>query len=448
MRTEAFWSHTKTVRSINIRMIRMRPLCQANRLQAISLFRKKNPDVFVKQEVGILGEYGVTKEDAIKNLNTKLLAGEGPDILLLDGMPMDSYVEKGALLDLSGVLAEMEGESSYFTNILRAYETENGVYAVPMRYRIPVLAGEKDVIKGISGLAAFKEAVRAAKEKNSSAETVAGTYTAEELLEQMYLMMASSAFVKDGKLDAEAVKEFLAQAKEIYEIEQEKITPAILEQHNHMLYWREDYGLTEEEGSFPVDASAVYDLFAGQQALYVGTLSGMQDFQYAEGLSANRETVAYDFLSGQQEGVFNPNGIIGINAKSKEQELAVSFVKELLGMDVQKSDLEDGFPVNADAYEEFSKDPDPDGEGLGFAASTASEDGSTDEMVEFSIGWPTDEAIAKLKEKIGGLTVCGLSDETIKAAVLEIGVKVLEGDRTVDEGCDEIVQKVGLYLAE
>lgn len=37
---------------------------------------------------------GVTLEDALKTLSTDILAGNGPDVLILDGMPVDSYVEK------------------------------------------------------------------------------------------------------------------------------------------------------------------------------------------------------------------------------------------------------------------------------------------------------------------------------------------------------------------
>ena len=107
------------------------------------MFRKSNPDVYVKQEIGLSGDYGMTKEDAIRNLNTRLLAGEGPDILLLDELPLDSYIEKSILADLSEMTEEMEKNGGYFSNILKAYQNENGLYAVPVRFRIPVLIGEK-----------------------------------------------------------------------------------------------------------------------------------------------------------------------------------------------------------------------------------------------------------------------------------------------------------------
>lgn len=39
----------------------------------------------------------MTMQDKLRNLNAQLLAGSGPDILMLDGLPIDSYVSKGIL---------------------------------------------------------------------------------------------------------------------------------------------------------------------------------------------------------------------------------------------------------------------------------------------------------------------------------------------------------------
>ena len=41
-----------------------------------------------------------TEQDYIKALNTELLAGTGPDVLVLDGLPIASYIQKGVLAEL------------------------------------------------------------------------------------------------------------------------------------------------------------------------------------------------------------------------------------------------------------------------------------------------------------------------------------------------------------
>lgn len=82
--------------------------------KAVSAFRKNHPEVFVKQEIGITDEASMVAEDAIRNLNASLLSGEGPDIIILDGMPRDAYIEKGQLKDLKEFAEKLEGEGSYF----------------------------------------------------------------------------------------------------------------------------------------------------------------------------------------------------------------------------------------------------------------------------------------------------------------------------------------------
>ena len=76
--------------------------------QAIAFFQKKNPDIFVTLEVGTAGNDAVTVSDALRTLNTNIMAGKGPDILVLDGMPVKSYLEKGLLTDLTEILNKVE----------------------------------------------------------------------------------------------------------------------------------------------------------------------------------------------------------------------------------------------------------------------------------------------------------------------------------------------------
>lgn len=59
------------------------------------LFQKKHPDVLVRYETGMDGDNAVSREDALKNLNTRLLAGDVPDVIVLDRMDIEQYADKG-----------------------------------------------------------------------------------------------------------------------------------------------------------------------------------------------------------------------------------------------------------------------------------------------------------------------------------------------------------------
>ena len=70
------------------------------------MFQKKYPDIYLTLETGMSGNDGVTRTDALKTLNTEIMAGKGPDILILDGISSETYAEQGMLEDLSGILKE------------------------------------------------------------------------------------------------------------------------------------------------------------------------------------------------------------------------------------------------------------------------------------------------------------------------------------------------------
>lgn len=75
-----------------------------NLRQMVSQYQKSHPEVAIDLEIGLTGEDGVTVADALRTLNTEILAGSGPDLICLDGFNIDTYLEKGILADLSGVL--------------------------------------------------------------------------------------------------------------------------------------------------------------------------------------------------------------------------------------------------------------------------------------------------------------------------------------------------------
>ena len=56
---------------------------------------------------GVDDENGISESDAISSLNTQLLAGEGPDVIIMDGLNVRSYEDTGVLMELSQVYDEI-----------------------------------------------------------------------------------------------------------------------------------------------------------------------------------------------------------------------------------------------------------------------------------------------------------------------------------------------------
>lgn len=93
-------------------------------------------------------ELGATAEDVIRTLNTELMAGKGPDLLLLDGLNVDSYIEKGVLADMTEQARRLE-EDGLMPNLTNAYCRDGRVYGVPARFTVPVMMGARECVEQV-----------------------------------------------------------------------------------------------------------------------------------------------------------------------------------------------------------------------------------------------------------------------------------------------------------
>lgn len=411
--------------------------------QAISVFRKNNPEVFVKFEVGLSGENGMTESDAINNLNTELLAGEGPDMILLDGMPIESYEEKGMLVDLGDVITDLESANTYFEGILKGYQQESGTYVLPFRYNVPLLTGDNTTLSKISDLKTLADEAERIAGLQTTKETVLGCYSAEELLEKLYLTSANVWITENGTVDKTALSEFLTQAKRIYEAEQKNLDEKERKVHEEMVgYYKKQSQDSRKVTEYLLKSgNQVMNQLSKVQILTAGYLSSMLDFQSVTSVKKVNKN-DYKILNGQDSNLFCSTGSISISKNSKNQEIAKQFIHTLLGTEVQGKDLGDGFPVNADAYKNFTKNPTPDS-----SLVVGAKDGNGNDII-LDIEWPEQSEIEKLKTIIDSLKVPSVTDNSLKDEIITNGAQALTGEKGVEQSVEEIIQKISLHLQE
>lgn len=99
--------------------------------EAVSAYASIHPELTVTVEYGSDSmDSGLTAEDVIRTLNVEIYAGEGPDVLVLDGLPVESYLDRGVLADLDSV--DTDG---CYENIVNCYRDASGCRAIPMLFR-------------------------------------------------------------------------------------------------------------------------------------------------------------------------------------------------------------------------------------------------------------------------------------------------------------------------
>lgn len=406
-----------------------------------SLFMQKYPEVYVNYEVGMSGTGGQTAEDAIRALNTQIMAGEGPDVLLLDGLPLESYEEKGLLADLSEILETAKKQEPVFENIAEGFRRKDGgIYAVPARFSIPALLGPAEFVKE-GGLEVLTDAVEKLRTKKA-AGSVMGGITAEGVLKLLALSSAPAWEGEDGQMDEEAVREFLEAAQKIYGLEVSGVSEAEKELFESMSLSNTETGEVEMDTRFLMDVGA-NQMFLDPDRLALGKLCDEWSMQSM--ISAQRQTPgsSYGLLPGQQDHVFLPQTVAGISAAAKEKELAGQFLQMMLSKEAAASG--GGFSINREAQKAAVSLNEGDEQGIVGAMSMAGEDGTMKTMNLYALN---EEEKRWLEETIGSLAVPYIGGSVLEEAVLEAGEALLEGTTDLDGAMEQIRKAVRLEMAE
>lgn len=412
--------------------------------QAVNLYQSGHPDVHIRFECGIIGD-SMTREDALKSLNTKIMAGEGPDVLLLDNMPLSSYIDKGLLMDLNPLLMQLSGEEVLFENILDAFRTDGQIYAVPCEIKIPMMMADERHLSGadsLEGIADMMEDLRAA---NPGQDLIG--YCSEKGIMRLFSPVSVPMWMTEsGELDREAVREFLVQTRRIYDAQMDGIPDRALERYQEIAQNYEIYnGVASYEDSDYVRESGQNKMkyVGGYYRALFGSFSCMDlvSIQQIKGF----EAVDWAPVEGQGGHVFQAESLLGINAASEHTELAEDFLKVCLGKENQ-SYLYKGLPVNRAALDEKFRAPEDLGsDGMYGSVVTDGEDGNVIVLIYY---WPKEEEISRYMKYIEALDTAYIENDVMENVVYEEGAAYFQGTKSLEEAVDDIEKRVAIYLAE
>ena len=418
--------------------------------QAIAQFQTENPDTFVRYEVGVSGTDAAASEDAIKKLNTELMAGKGPDVIIMDGLPVKSYEEKGILKDLKPHIDSLSGDAALLPNIVEAFNHGGSVYMMPVSFAVPMLEGRQADIDGITDYASLADTVEKIREKNPEAEI--GRYFSEEAAVRWLLPVAVFAD-ESGNIGREALSEYLYQTNRIYAASQEGISDRLKESYGR----QKDFYKTESWAyeNFNSLSQQVDDFILENMALGIGMLKNVYGYQEVLSLKYNEELsdVQVRSFDGMGDGVFEPSVLVAINASSTHQEEAEQFFDVIMGTQVQGL-LYDGFMVNQSALEKQLSPQWPvfqnGGMNADYGEVSSSFGGSTGDGREWhlDIYMPTKEEFQALYDLCCKVKTPYVADTVVENAVIEIGAQYLAGQMSLDEAVDKIMAKVQIYMAE
>lgn len=381
--------------------------------QAISSYKSAHPEIGIHY---VIAGDTTSLEDSIRSLNTELLSGNGADLLVLDGLQEQSYIEKGILLDMTELVEQYIESGDLMSNIMEEFRTDEKFYSVPVKVMVPLVYGDSEVIESMKSLDSLSDYLNL--DSREDVFDIDKDYIAETFLKLYYdeiINPETNEIQKDALMKyAEIVEDLRLR----YDQNHTKVVP----------YYTEIPDENNLSAGFGIYINQKEDRSTRVNQMNRGIMLSIP--YYAE-TEANMECV--DFMQ-----TFVPSTVVGVNSASSHKETVIDFIRMLLSEEVQLVDTQDGFSVNQNYIEKdmvYDK----------FKDSILSM--ATDDAV-MQYGALTSEQLQRFKELLPTLD----HRYNYDIVILQMILNSMEGylDKTMDLASfvNEVESQVSMYLAE
>lgn len=363
-------------------------------------------------------------------LNNDILAGDMPDILILDeNMPIESYVNKGLFADIYKFIDKDEelNREDYFQNVFDAHSTDGKLYAIVPHFNVWTVIGKAEDVGQEPGWT-MQEMMDLLASKPEGT-TLFGSQMTRESLMYYVTTMALPQFI-----DKETgVCSFESQGfKDILEFL--KTLPAEVE----MDYEDPDYW-TEYEMQY----------IEGKTLLMPTTISEIQSLIYTFGSFGTTDMTFVGFPSEEGLGsVLNCYDKYAISAKSPNQEGAWEFLRYYLTDEYQETVYQ--MPVNKEIWMEkaMKATEKPYWENQETGEKEYYEYSTWLGGKEVILDPMTEDQIQKIYDFVSAVTLTYSYDQSLVDIIQEEAAPFFEGQKTADEVAKIIQGTIQLYVDE
>lgn len=416
----------------------------------ISWYEAYHSDLTVKYVWGVDEENGISESDAISALNTQLLAGEGPDVIIMDGMNVGSYEDTGVLMELSNVYDDILQENpDCLENVLNAYRNSDGnIYAIPAMETFTAIIGPENEIKNVTdarSLAAYISSQDRPEYGNDLS-----LYYWESYFDTLYPVYAAEIVDSDGNYDADMLRKFLEDLKLLYDTEMDRTTQDQVDE------WTAEWGSYSDQAKRAINSEYMSPLlnrtWSGRKLAFVNMktmgeswhfYSIKEDYEVGMGESGENADYTYEIWGNDSGKVFVPNTVLAVNARSKSQDEAVSFMKALFSTDVQKIyyGVDCGNPVNMEGVREWNSEA----QSMGSPGGKITLGGN--DYMDWSY-WRKEEYLEDYISKLRELDTPSNPDARVRSVIRDNVADYLENGESLDGTAYSIDKLLGVYLSE
>lgn len=389
-------------------------------------YNSKQSKVHLQYECDITAENWISVNDAISRLNTRLAAGEGPDVILLDGLNEKAYIDQGLLCDVSDVLDKKE----HYTNLALPYMREKQVYAIPLQFHLMTIHAEDDVTKSIGSLEELAGSLEKYHADHPGRATLERWETSNymEVIFQTYF----PELLKDGKLEEKELENFYKNLERIYKVS--------------------EFTFTDDDGSEDESKIDLINLELMDNGEQEGLLAMKEVDVSISGALQNwdlsrlyyygdvREGLTYDYFRRDGKPIFLPVNALAVMEDSNKKDIAKDFLAHCISYkEVMGSSEDVGFSIHREAMKKsFAV-------GMNDTEEMENSKGETVKLPWKDLPKKEQKAFFEL---VDSLEEYSCVDQVVKEIVMKQAETYINHEGTLEECTASAVEKVNLYQQE
>lgn len=381
-------------------------------------FKYSYPEIDFKYTYGISENNEMNENYAILALNTELLSGKGPDILFLDHLNTDIYIEKKILENLNDIVEK--NEESLFDNIINEYEKDSNIYSIPTAFSIPIIIGQD-----VSDIKDLNSLILKCEENINNEEIILNISSAEEIIDTFYDSISTNILKDDKSLNIEAIKDSLNKLKEIYDLTASNLSD-----------YEEE--IIQDNRQYIDNFLALY-LVHKNANINICNINSYKDILFLSGVQ-KQYNCEYSLWNSNNENCFKPKDIISVNSNSKNKDISKEFINSILKGSFYNTELSN-LSVNKEVFKSVLyeiKDYDS-------GVVIMDENGEGDLLEAIKL---TENDIENITNYTSSLNKVINSNSIILDKVKNEFISYIEGDINIEEAINKINDNLEIYLSE
>lgn len=409
---------------------------------AASKFQKENPDYRIDiKNYGQADQMNTNgdNENYIKTLNTELLTGKGPDLLSVNRLPFEKYINRNILADLDGYMAKDGSfdEAGYFANILDALKYKGKLYILPVSVSFDVLAANKELLEQYSIKA--DDTLWSWEDLNRVGEKLTGNRNGRKANCTLFPDMSSGILLEN------LLKGSYNRFVDTYN----KKAGFNTKEFTDLLEMAKVYGYNQQFDNVTITGGNYIDpdsIIKGTVLFNMQTFTDYTGYAFLNALYKGRlELMSYPSAAGEKKAGFNSDSIFAINKNSKGKEAAWEFLKFLLSDEIQSDELS-GFPISKAALKVAAQRAVEITNSGGMSYAIGSKGGGKPQI--FIPKKLTQQDIDYIDGFIMNLNTYNYNNPEVKKIILDEAGSFFAGNKSAEDAAGIIQQKAAIYLGE